>query len=233
MDEGKRKELLALRERGLPPKAIARHLGLRPAEVSAVLQEHAARSADPVAAAPRLVKCLLSPGWGAGLGLMHIPRGWRALDRGETGAAAGLVSALVVREHRYDKVTATGFLVDVYCLGVKDALPPKTMERHELDSFIAHYYRSYEESPIEAPIDLIQSLVFGAVEYARSLGFEPHRDFASARPALGEWTGPSPIAFGNHGVPEFIQGPHDNPKEVYKTLCRTVGEGNFHFMVAL
>jgi hypothetical protein len=84
---------------------------------------------------------------------------------------------------------------------------------------------------LAVPIELAQHLVFGAVEYARSLGFEPAVGFEAAMDHLGSWTGPSVIGFGREGKPFYIQGPHDNAAAVIKTLERSVGPGNFDFLV--
>jgi hypothetical protein len=82
-----------------------------------------------------------------------------------------------------------------------------------------------------APVDLAQHLVLGAVDYARTLGLEPWHEFPDARGHLGEWDGPSAIRFGRDGKPFYVQGPYDDPDRIMKTLRRTVGDGNFHFMM--
>jgi hypothetical protein len=82
---------------------------------------------------------------------------------------------------------------------------------------------------LPAPLELAQDLVFGAVDYARSLGFDPHRDFSLAAPHLGTWQPPGRIRFGRDGMPYFQQGPYDNPNRVMRTLDRSVGPGNYQF----
>jgi hypothetical protein len=73
--------------------------------------------------------------------------------------------------------------------------------------------------------------VFGSLEYAHGLGFEPHPDFEAAKGHLGPWTGPSSITFGKDGMPFYISGPYDNPEPVIRKLERSVGAGNFHILV--
>lgn len=80
-----------------------------------------------------------------------------------------------------------------------------------------------------APLDLAQDLVFGAVEYARGLGFDPHPDLRQAAAHLGTWQPPGRITFGYHGEPYFQQGPYDNPARILRTLDRTVGAGNYKY----
>jgi hypothetical protein len=127
-------------------------------------------------------------------------------------------------------VIIVSFLVDVFCLGVKNALPPKTMSASKVDDFRRKYYGAFPTPPMSIPLELAQHLVHGGVAYARSLGFEPHADFAEAAPYLGEPSGPTPITFGRDGQPLWIAGPDDNPRLIMKTLEKAVGIGNFHYI---
>jgi hypothetical protein len=90
---------------------------------------------------------------------------------------------------------------------------------------------AYHDQPLKAPVELARHLVFGAVDYARSLGFEPAPSFGETTSHLGPWDGPSAIGFGREGKPFYIQGPHDNADRIMKTLERTIGRDNFHFLV--
>jgi hypothetical protein len=214
-----------LRAQGLTPKAIARRLGMRPAEVSAIIRANAAR-----AAAPPLVDCLLSPGWSAGLALAPEAQAWRSFDptpkRGQ-----GLVAVLVSRRERYGKLSVCGYLVDVFCLGVKDALGPKLMDEGRYEALLPQFFAAFKGERVVGPIELAQNLVHGAVEYARQLGFQPCPDFAAAASHLGDVAGPARITFGNHGRPTYVSGPHDDADRVVATLRRTVGDGNFAFTI--
>jgi hypothetical protein len=74
-------------------------------------------------------------------------------------------------------------------------------------------------------------LVWGAVDHARRLGFEPAREFRDTAGHLGEWTQTSRITFGRDGVPFYVSGPYDHPRSVVRTLERTCGDGNYHYVV--
>jgi hypothetical protein len=224
----------ALRERGHSPKEIARALKLPPATIAPLVRAIAAESAPDV---PALVSagCWVSAGWASGLSV-HDQPDWPGVDApGDPGdlGPSGLVTVLVAVERGGSKVSVCGYLVDVYCLGVKNALGPRGLDRRKLPEFVHQYFNSYGAPPVQAPLDLARHLVFGAVAYARELGFEPHPDFAAAAAYLEPWTGPSAISFGLHGKPFFMQGPHDNAASVVKTLERSAGQGNFDFTVAL
>lgn len=85
---------------------------------------------------------------------------------------------------------------------------------------------------MRVPLELAQQIVYGAIAYARGLGFEPHADFARAAGYLGEWDGSCELTFGHDdGQPTYIAGPNDNSMKVMNTLRRTAGDGNFHFMM--
>lgn len=69
-------------------------------------------------------------------------------------------------------------------------------------------------SPAGSSLGLAQHLVFGAIEYARGLRFEPHPDFAACAGHLGNWEGPSAIGFGRDGRPLFVQGPYNEAAHI-------------------
>jgi len=95
------------------------------------------------------------------------------------------------------------------------------------------FFSTFFGQPVPAPPELARHLVYGAVDYARSLGFEPHPDFTPAAELLGPWSPPSIITFGNNGVPFYIQGPHDDARQVMRTLQPTIGTGDFTARAAI
>lgn len=214
-----------LRERGRTPKEIARALGLPPAEVAPLIRAVAAakpKGEDPVAG------CWVNQGWAAGLTVAGHPEWPGAEDTAESGGP-GLASILVARD-KGSSVSVCGYLVDVWCLGVKDVLGPRSVARRKLPGFTGQYFRTYDRPPLVAPIDLARQVVFGAVAYARELGFEPHPDYAGCSDHLGPWAASSDITFGRNGKPTYIQGPHDDAGRIIKTLRRSVGKGNFDYL---
>jgi hypothetical protein len=219
-----------LRNEGRTPKEIARAVGARPAEVTAIVRQLAAQAA---AGGPALVGCWVSRGWSTGLSVAEHPE-WPD-DRAAPGSD-GLVCVLVARRHRPRRLSVCGYLVDTFCLGVKNALGPELMRDEDLPGFRQLFFSAGadREPPLEAPIELARDLVFGGVDYARGLGFEPHPDLALAVDHLGEpWSGPSAITFGRDGRPFYVSGPDDNPRSVLRTLTRTVGEGNFDHLTVV
>jgi hypothetical protein len=74
-------------------------------------------------------------------------------------------------------------------------------------------------------------MIYSALEYADKLGFQPHRDFAESRLHLGDWNGEIRIECGREGKPFYVNGPYDNPMKVIETLKKSVGEGNFDYLI--
>ena len=131
-------QIRSLRAQGLTPKRIARSLGVRPAEVAEMVRRQAA-SATPVE--PRVVDCRVSAGWSAGLGLDGDAAAWREYDERVASGAQGLVSVTVAKEHgRYGAVSICGYLVDVFCLGVKNAMGPRTESAVDYPGFLSNTF---------------------------------------------------------------------------------------------
>jgi len=218
----------ALREQGRTPKQIARALGLAPAVVAPLVRAIAA--ADAANAPEReITGCWVSPGWSEGLTVAGDP-GWPNVTGADDGAS-GLVSILVARDGGRGRVSVCGYLVDVYCLGVKNVDGPRVMDGWAVPGLVRQFFSAYTDPPLEAPAELARQLVFGAVEYARGLGFEPAPGFDRAAAHLGPWAGPGAIGFGRDGKPFYIQGPYDDAARIMSTLGRSAGHDNFHYLV--
>jgi hypothetical protein len=217
-----------LRARGGSPKEIARALNVRPAAVTPLIRRLAA--AEPLEKEAPLAGCWVNQGWSSSVRFTGHPE-WPDTGAAEAGES-GLVTVVVARE-RGSSVRVCEFLVDTWCLGVKNALGPKPVERSKLPSFNADAFRSYPGVPVEVPLVLVQRIVFGAIGYARGLGFEPHADFAKAAGHLGEWDGLCDLEFGRDGMPMYIEGPHDDTWRIMHTLRQNVGDGKFHYVVGM
>lgn len=219
-----------LRTAGHSPKQIARALGLRPAVVAPLVRRLAAEDAA-AAPEPAVVGCWVSPGWSTNL-TVDGHDDWSDVEALESGPE-GVACVAVARRHRPHRVSVCGYLVDTFCLGVKNALGPEVMNERDLRAFLRGYFSPFAEvgSPIEAPLELVRHLVWGAVDHSRGLGFEPAADFEPAAGHLGEWRETSAITFGRDGMPYYVSGPYDDPSKVLRTLRRTVGEDRFHYIV--
>src|SRR5689334_195532 len=126
-----------LRGRGLTPKQIARAVGLSPAQVTPLIRRIAAtENIDPTQ--QPVAECWVSPGWSGGLTVTG-PHDWPVEQTAEE-EATGLVGVLVAREAGKERVSACAWLVDVYCLGVKNDLGPQVVYRSELPRVVHDFF---------------------------------------------------------------------------------------------
>jgi hypothetical protein len=153
----------------------------------------------------------------------------------ETLWSEGLGWAAITRELPNGAVAVAIFLVDRYCLGVKNVLA-RIMSRFEYESEIERRMARETGAKPASPA-AVRKLVEGSVEYARSLGFHPHADYAKARLIFGDinpaeaW---EEFEFGKDGKPLFIAGPHDTPNRcrmILSTLERAAGPGGYHYLM--
>lgn len=219
-------EIRELRAQGRSPKQIARALGVRPAVVAPIVRTLGAERGpleDPI------VGCWVNAGWSVGL---DVPDdgGWP--DEPSYGReGSGLAGVVVARQrpHR-SQVTVAGYLVDTYCLGVKDALGPISLDPMQVKAWRTEFFAAFDSIALEVPIELARQLVWGGVHFAEGLGQSPHRDFELVRDHLGPLEEPVAIGFGRHGVPFFVAGPYDDVDRVMASLDAAVGEGNHRFV---
>lgn len=148
---------------------------------------------------------------------------------------SGIAQVLVSRELTMGQVAFAAFLVDRYCLGVKNVLcgfAPRSEYMEKL----------YEK--IKATDDVVslkpaaaRKLVEGSVEYARRFGLSPHGDFQKARQIFGDIDpaqSDRTFEFGKDGKPFFVSGPNDSParcKAIVSTLNQSCGPGGFDYLV--
>lgn len=145
----------------------------------------------------------------------------------------GITPVIVARSQPDNQVVYGAFVMDLYCLGVKNALYEADVSQKRLERVLS---RMCSGAPEACEASLAHEVIYGAVEYARQYGFEPHRDFTKASlvldPSLAHERNHH-VEFGHEGKPLFIAGPYDNARAIVNQLMRTAGEGNFHYVVAI
>jgi len=133
---------------------------------------------------------------------------------------AGMAQVVVARIRAGDRVEIGFFLVDSWCLGVKDAFLVEESSESELREIVDQKIPEFARERLHPAC--AKKIIEGVVAYAESLGFAPHRDFRKARRVL---TGvdssdcPESFVFGCDGKPCYIEGPHDPPERVERVLA--------------
>jgi hypothetical protein len=142
----------------------------------------------------------------------------------------GIGYLVIARQESEGRLIFASYLVDVYCLGVKDAFWDAGTNG-EFRELIRKMGTTQTMLPI-SPACLVK-IVKGAVDYALSFGFRPHPDFRHAAMLL-EGIDPSTcleeFTFGRDGKPFYFQGPNESPEQARAILERIHAAGG-HFIV--
>jgi hypothetical protein len=134
------------------------------------------------------------------------------------------------------RIALAMFLLDVFCLGVKNAFFT-ILAREVYDQRLSHW--SGPESLKPMPPACFRKLVEGGVAYARELGFSPHSDYAEAQQIFGDvdvTACETHFEYGREGKPLYISGPNETPAQaqrIVEHLMRCLGPDNFHYLVAM
>lgn len=124
------------------------------------------------------------------------------------------------------------FLVDIYCLGLKNTFcnADFSISRYKTELLPKIYA---EQKPVECPIPLAHRIIYGGIAYAEQFGFEPNEDFNLSQYVLDEKDSIEPcqdVEFGKDGKPFFISGPDDDVEHIIRQLESTAGTGNFDYL---
>lgn len=148
---------------------------------------------------------------------------------------SGIGHVLLSRVVNTRKVAFGAFLLDVYCLGAKNAFfREEPFTRY--DEIRQHLFEN--DPMIETTPPFVRKLVEDGVKYAKSIGFQPHKDYQIAKQIFGDIDSGSctvDFTFGQDGKPFFVSGPNDTPqrcREIYEILERNCGSGNFDYMIS-
>jgi hypothetical protein len=142
----------------------------------------------------------------------------------------GIGYLLIARQESEGRVIYAGFLVDVYCLGVKNAFWGAGTQKE-----LAEMIRKMDEMQRMQPITpaCLAKIIQGAVEYAQSYGFRPHPDYHHAAMLLDgidPATCPDQFTFGRDGKPLYIAGPNESFAQAQAIAQRIQASGGHFFM---
>ncbi|HEY1453032.1 MAG TPA: hypothetical protein VGF57_06175 [Roseiarcus sp.] len=133
---------------------------------------------------------------------------------------SGFGMIILTRKTGPRRLAMAGFLVDVYCLGVKDVLF-RDADEATVDALRDAFERG---APFEAADPCYaRKLLHDAVAYARSLGLEPHADYAAVEPLFGDVDADASEAqfkFGYEGKPLYVPGPSESSAQIRRRLDR-------------
>ena len=116
----------------------------------------------------------------------------------------GIGTVLIARRLSNGLLLMANYLVDTWCLGVKDAFV-REVTREMLDEFLS-------QQPLEPhPPEYCKALIMSAIEYGKSNGLRPNLDKKSNQMIASIKYVPNKYSFefGKDGQPLYINGPYD------------------------
>ena len=146
----------------------------------------------------------------------------------------GIGNIIISRKMPNGDIAAAFFLVDIYCLGVKNcffAVIPPGAYAQRIDQLVQKERAEYAESACTV------KLIEDAVTYAEGLGFHPHRDYLTIRGIFGSidpTTCLREFEFGKDGKPLYISGPNEtmaDSKRIVGILDKKLGAGGFDYLL--
>ncbi len=157
---------------------------------------------------------------------------WEGKQLFDPTSLIGIGSIIMTRKTNGNYILMSVFLVDIYCLGIKNS----TMK-----FFSEEKYRDYLEQVQEEKLKTIhptcaRKLVEEAEKYAADLGFSPHKDYREAKRIFGDIDSaacPRSFQFGKDGKPFYLAGPFDKPKfikNVVNTLEKKCGPDGYNYI---
>ncbi len=144
----------------------------------------------------------------------------------------GIGHLVLARQEAEGRLLIGVYLVDVYCLGVKDAFW-RAGSHADLRETIERLKEVGPTRSIE-PQCLVK-LILGALEFAHSYGFPPHPGFRHASRLLAG-IDPAGCArefeYGRDGKPFYMRGPNES-LDVARIIAERVTEAGGHYIVAV
>ena len=146
-----------------------------------------------------------------------------------------ITQILVARRSPTGQIAIGAFLVDLGCLGVKNAFADLFDSQREYKRGLRAEMMT-GQAMVKADLNLAAKIIREAIAYADELGFKPDPDYRDAMLVLGDADPDAcevPIPLGKDGKPFFVAGPYDNVDRIMSKLTRKLGPDGFHFLVPL
>ncbi len=143
---------------------------------------------------------------------------WEAEQLFDQSNNTGIGSVIITRKSSNGNILAGVFLIDVYCLGIKDCFV-RVFNEETYPSFLEEVNQQGKLKTIHPTC--ARKLIEEAGKYAADLDFSPHKDYREAKKILGDIDSvacPRSFEFGKDGNPLYIAGPYDKPKFVKNVL---------------
>ena len=143
----------------------------------------------------------------------------------------GLAHIVVTRLHKGGRKTIGSYMVDTYCLGVKDAFYRVRMEDYEYENYINALEKEFPLKKIS--YNEAHNLIYGAIEFAYEAGIAPCKDFALAKYILEEDTEAIPLIeyeYGKDGKHLLVVRSREEADRYLPALSANLGS-DFNYII--
>ncbi len=151
----------------------------------------------------------------------------------------GIGELVVARRSHSGDIAFSAFLLDVFCLGVKDAMflvmPENEYEQKFKTGMAANASRGFVKLHQASAKKLLDDLV----KYSKELGFTPHPDYKNAYDIFGDIdasVSPEKYTYGKKGKPFYKNGPYESEADIERilnTLTKSCGTDGFDILLRL
>ncbi len=145
--------------------------------------------------------------------------------------ASGEGHVIVTRKHTGGKVSVAFYLVDIWCLGVKDSFYRLRMDDFEFEGMIGAYRIDLRE----CSYDEAHNWIYGAIAYAEEAGIEPDKSFDITQYMLEEDDDNIPLIeyeYGKDGKHTLVAHSSFEASRYLPLLEKNLGEGNYDYILS-
>ena len=138
---------------------------------------------------------------------------------------SGMAHIVVTRVRPSGNLVMASFLVDTFCLGVKDAGYHENMTPSDFEEYLNNYRKGMGLEEIS--YNEAHNIIYGAMAFAEEGGIKPSKEFDPAGYILEEDTDDIPLIeydFGKNGKHFLVVNPDRKEMPYYHTLKKNLGD---------
>jgi hypothetical protein len=150
----------------------------------------------------------------------------------EKWESKGMAYVYVARKHKSGNLTVGGYLVDLYCFGLKDTMYFFNINPKEFKEILDGINEAFQMEKVEYV--LAHNIIYAGIEYADDLGFKPAKEFRLTHYILeedNEEIEMLDIECGYNGKPLIDVTMEEDPVKAAKLISmleKKVGKGNYY-----
>lgn len=137
----------------------------------------------------------------------------------------GMAHVIVTRVRPSGNLVMAAFLVDTFCLGVKDVGYHENMSPSDFEGYLNNYKRGIGLEEIS--YNEVHNIIYGAMAFAEEGGIKPVKEFDPAGYILEEDTDDIPLIeydFGKNGKHFLVVSPDRKEMPYYHILKKNLGD---------